>query len=327
MRVPSPDLCGGWIGKPMGGDDLRVVYVGGSGRSGSTVLDMMVGGHSRALSLGQLDQLRQWVATDNVCTCGQPLYTCPLWSAVLGPEPPEPDRVPPALNVDGQVNKVLRTLPFLLGRTGVGTSDPEAAQTWHLLERVAAVSGASVLVDSSKTVLRFARLTAEPERARRLLLVHIVRDPRGYVASRVFPKPAPSARGFVGLTEAQPRHKAIADWLVQNTLTYLVGRLRHPDRYLVVTYETLVAQPVDTLSRIMGRLGLGFERGMLPPKSREDYHLIGGNSSRLAFAELRLDTSWKEKLSPRDQRLVWWLCGWLYRFLRRTEARERSRGV
>jgi hypothetical protein len=60
--------------------DFAVAFVGGSGRSGSTILDMMLGGHQDALSLGQIDQLRQWAETANVCTRGRALSECPLWS-------------------------------------------------------------------------------------------------------------------------------------------------------------------------------------------------------------------------------------------------------
>jgi hypothetical protein len=301
--------------------DFVVAFVGGSGRSGSTILDMMLGGHQDALSLGQIDQLRQWVDTANVCTCGRALSECPLWSRVLGDGARDPTVVPPGLNVEGQVNKVARIVPALVTGRPAGAADPAVAQTWDLLERVAAVSGARVLVDSSKSLLRFAKLAADPARHDRLRLVHIVRDPRGYVASRSFSKPAPSARGFVGLTEAQPRSKAVSDWIVQNLLTMLIGRLRHRGRYRVVTYETLVARPEETLRELAAFLGIGFSPSMLPPMAREDYHLIGGNSARLAFTELRPDTSWEQKLTRREQRVIWVLGGWLYRALRRAEAR------
>lgn len=298
-----------------------VVYIAGSGRSGSTILDMMIGGHSRVLSLGQLDQLRQWVETANVCTCSSPLHECSFWSRVFGAEPLSAEAVPPMLNVRGQVNKVIRTLAALVGPNQKRGGDQAAAQTWALLERVAAVGNAAVVVDSSKTALRLARLARDPVRRGQLRVVHLVRDPRGYVASKTIAKPAPSARGFVGLTEAEPRSKAIADWIVQNSLVYLFARARLRGQYEVVTYEKLVNRPIETLSRIAAHVGLSFEPGMLPPKSRDNYHLIGGNSARLSFDELRLDTSWHERLSGRDQRLVWWLCGWLYRFFQRLEVR------
>jgi hypothetical protein len=54
-------------------DDYIVGYIGGSGRSGSTILDMMLGANSRAISTGQLDDLRSWNEHGRYCTCGHVL--------------------------------------------------------------------------------------------------------------------------------------------------------------------------------------------------------------------------------------------------------------
>jgi hypothetical protein len=99
-------------------------------------------------------------------------------------------------------------------------------------------------------------------------------------------------------------------------------------RYDVVTYERLVSNPEATLSRLARSLTIEFEAGMLPPLARADFHLIGGNSSRLAFSKLRYDDKWRRKLRRREQFLISLAAGWLYGLLARLEVRqERLPGV
>src|SRR5262249_22955342 len=51
--------------------------------SGSTLLDMMLGGHSQIASLGEFSMLGKAVALDMVCSCGKQVSACEQWSLVL----------------------------------------------------------------------------------------------------------------------------------------------------------------------------------------------------------------------------------------------------
>jgi hypothetical protein len=281
---------------------------------------MMLGAHSAAASLGQVDQLAMWVEDGDVCTCGAALGDCAVWGLVLdgGHDNPDLTGAPQSLNVDGQGRKtaaIARRLLFDEQR------DPDAVRSWALLDRVAESTRADVLVDSSKTLLRLLRLVAVPGRAERVHAIHLVRDLRGFTASRSTAKAAPGASGSVGATRVQPRWRAVLDWLVQNTLTYLAGISRLRGRYQVVRYEDLVREPQAVLTAVCAAVGLEFEPSMLPPLGRDDAHLIGGNSSRLRFDALVPDTSWRSRL-PAVQRGLLGIAQWpLASLLDRTARR------
>ncbi len=287
----------------------RIVYITGSGRSGSTILDMMLGANSGALSLGQVDEVRRWAAGKQNCTCGRPLPECPVWGPALA------GGIPPAsLNADRQVAKVTSMLPAVAGRAPRPADHGDVDATWRLYDRLAAVSGMDVLIDSSKTLLRYALLAAD-DRDRDLRMIHLVRDPRGFVLSRTRAKEVPTASGRVGSTTSQSLVSALADWTVQNALVSAYARRQRPDS-IVVTYEQLVGDPLPTLRRLCEFAGLEFQPDAQLPPFSEQFHLIAGNSSRFQFSELRLDERWRRDLPGWQRRLTEASAGPLHERLR-----------
>jgi hypothetical protein len=294
-----------------------VAYIGGSGRSGSTVLDMMLGGNSHAFSGGQLDELDEWVEGHRFCTCGHMIEECPFWASLIDAARPS---IPPSLNAGGRTRKVIRTLSVMSSHANPSEAQEEDL-AWRLFDRVAERSGRHILTDSSKAALRLARLNRN-RRRNRLRLIHLVRDARGYVTSRSFSAVVQGPDGSMGHLPPSSKRVVVADWLVQNLLTLVLGIFFFRGRYLVIRYEALTQDPERILSRVAAFLGTEYEPSMLPPFDRTQFHLVGGNSSRLAFTELRYDDRWREKLSERDQVMIKLATGWLYAALARISARH-----
>src|SRR5258708_35064018 len=67
----------------MAEDRLKLVYVGSSGRSGSTVLEMMLGAHAAFWTLGEFHVL-PWELRTNTkpCGCGSPMEQCSFWGPI-----------------------------------------------------------------------------------------------------------------------------------------------------------------------------------------------------------------------------------------------------
>ena len=59
------------------------VYLAGSGRSGSTLLDLLLNNSEYVQSLGEVHRLNMIAKSgQDVCMCGQPIMACPFWSKV-----------------------------------------------------------------------------------------------------------------------------------------------------------------------------------------------------------------------------------------------------
>jgi hypothetical protein len=63
----------------------RRVYITGHGHSGSTLLDILPGSHSRVVALGEIEHLSPWGASPDphrACSCGAAIADCSYWSSV-----------------------------------------------------------------------------------------------------------------------------------------------------------------------------------------------------------------------------------------------------
>ena len=62
---------------------LNIIYIMGYGRSGSTLLDIILGNHSEIESLGEVAFLHQDLYQGGLCSCLNSYADCPFWSQVL----------------------------------------------------------------------------------------------------------------------------------------------------------------------------------------------------------------------------------------------------
>ena len=60
----------------------KVIYITSSMYSGSTLLDLCLGSHSKMVSLGEICNLSKAFGNGDICSCGAPLPECPFWEAV-----------------------------------------------------------------------------------------------------------------------------------------------------------------------------------------------------------------------------------------------------
>ncbi len=289
---------------------LRVVLVAGAGRSGSTLLTLMLGSHPDAFAVGELRYLwARGIVERRSCGCGQPVPECPVWSKILDRafgdlSATEVTRAIDALNWLGDPSN----LPKLL-RRGERGPFPELHglrdQLSDLYQSTADVTGATLIVDSSKppTYGWFVGTLPNIE----LSVIHLVRDPRGAAFSWLNPKPA-TDRPSGGLMPRKPPWKSALNWDLWNTATELLFRGR-PDRVLRIRYEDLVADPHRTLSSVLEFLG--YPEHALASMSGDHFtrgtsHTVAGNPSRLADepTTLKLDAAWHSDMTPWSRRVV-----------------------
>ena len=164
-----------------------MLYVGGFGRSGSTLLERCVGELGDACALGELVHLwERGLGNNELCGCGQPFRECPFWTEVGqvafgGWENFDLER---ALALKNAVDRN-RNLPKLLLAWPFGTFRRRLREYVALYDAIyeaaAQISGARVVVDSSK----HASLAICLRRASRsrIRIVHVVRDSPAVVYS------------------------------------------------------------------------------------------------------------------------------------------------
>jgi len=293
---------------------INVLYIAGSGRSGSTLLDRVLGQAPEMTSLGEMRYLWSFGLLDNnLCECGHPFRQCPFWSEVTRAALGSPDRGD--LERTSRISRRLdRTpaIPRVLGWLPRAPGQPRAEIEAHVetLARVyRAVSeraGTPWLVDSSKAPAYGFLIARIP--GIRLHVLHLVRDSRAVCHSWQRKRRRPEVTAG---TVYMPQRAALATavrWDYGNLLDQALGRAA--DGYLRLRYEDFVASPVQSVNRIRVALGLPGDAtdGFLTDRAVDmsPSHTLAGNPSRFATGVIRfrLDDVWRSELSSARFALV-----------------------
>ena len=292
---------------------VQVLYIGGLGRSGSTLLDRMLGQLPGFFSAGEIRDLWQRGLKENrLCGCGQPFLQCPVWTKV-GDE---------AFggwgNVDvEEVQALARSvdrhscLPLLVAPKGWPPFARKVRQYGELLgplfRAIRTVSGSGIVIDSSKAPST-AFLLRQCQDIR-LSAVHLVRDSRGVAYSWMKKIARPDTPGrVVYMHQFQPSRIAFR-WMTRNAMMEMLGRMGVPE--VRVRYESLVRSPRQEMTRVLEGLDEPFVPDDLSFISGEQVtlranHTVMGNPMRMdnGAVRLRLDDQWRISMGPSHRRLV-----------------------
>lgn len=278
-------------------DGFRLIFIAGWGRSGTTLLDNLLNIHSDVFSTGELASIwRLGILEGYICGCGRRVLECPVWADVLDDLHPG-DLAEAALGVASFQRKHLRErhLPFLLRKTPSRRYSGYVELLRRLYQRTAEITGASTLVDSSKTPTDAA--AAFHALGSRMVLVHLIRDPRATAFSWARAKP----RSDRGVEEPMKRRGTTSSsfrWLLRNAGTELLANKRGL-RYLRIQYEDLITGPAPQLKKIFASIGLPAESYAENEEVEfEVNHTVSGNPSRFSQGrvQLRLDSEWKQAM-------------------------------
>jgi hypothetical protein len=287
-----------------------LLYVGGTSRSGSTLLECLLARLDDVVVLGEVTHLWQRGLVENqLCACRRPFSECPFWRQVGERAFGGWDRVDAehVLALKDAVDRQ-RRIPLTARRNPPERVQPlleEYADHYRRIYGAAArITGASVVVDSSKIPPTALCLSHHDGIDMRVL--HIVRDSRGVAYSWTKVVARPEAAG-----EAMPRYsirRSATEWLSHNLE---MGLLAHRGVPVVrIRYEDLVEDAASTVAEAWRELALPGP-GRLPMTDRttielRDTHSVAGNPMRFALGTttLRPDDAWRTAMAPRDRKAV-----------------------
>ncbi len=261
-----------------------VVYLGGYGRSGSSVLDRLLASQIGALGAGELCNLFSWAAEGRDCACGVTVGACPLWGPVL-------DRVTTAT---GLTLRELAARSDAAERRGGDTKVWRAA--WSEVLRALADAGVPVVVDSSKTAGGRERgtLLADLPGTRLALFVHLHRALPAVLGSRSRGNNLALERGEHTGGGIRGLGRALAGWVTANRAARRQGA--RAERTVAVDYVAFAGDPATTLAGLEETLR---ELGVAVDPDREvGLHGIAGNRVLRAGWDgaVAVDEAWRAEL-------------------------------
>lgn len=276
----------------------KVLFIGGTGRTGSTLVDRVLGSCPGWLSGGELAFFWRYGMRDGgLCSCGEPLVSCPVWAEAVRiastDAPIDPLRMIDLRRRFWSAHLPLMLVPPLARRRLDALEDfPQAVS--RLYSAALEVTGDRVLVDSSKDT-HYSYVLRERSDLD-IYFLHLVRDPRaiGYSWQRRRPE-----TGFRGQEDMERRGvlKTTVYFTVSDVAAEAIWK-RHTDRYRLLRYEDFVADPVGTCEQIADFVGEELDlAGVLTGHRFEPKagHTTWGNPNRFEHSTvvIRPDDAWR----------------------------------
>jgi hypothetical protein len=254
--------------------------------SGSTLLDLILGGNSRCLGLGEVHNVLRMPPArlvekfGDTCTCGRTTEACEFWGPFTD---------------------------WLAENSELPSSKKFAALLQHVDE---VFGGNRVVVDSSKKISVAETYRSLPDVE--LRVIHLLKDVRSYSVSQI-EKADPGRRHPL---------RSVATFRAWHRKNRRIQKFVRANRipHLQVGYEALCRRPDTAVRRICDFLGIEFEADMVALRSQNS-HLITGNPLRHQpenRSRIKYDDRWLER---KDWKLAALLCPRIMRY----NARESNR--
>ena len=293
----------------------KIILIAGHSRSGSTLLDRLLGEMDGFVTVGELRCL--WIRgliDDQLCGCGVAFQSCDHWQDIV-------KDLPVAETQESYTNRVLRlqrvverskAIPMLLNPSSrtLEFSD-QLAEYKHALRsvisRVFEKTGARVIVDSSKTpayALIMKELFGDD-----VHVVHLVRDSRAVAFSRLRTKPRPEIHWTKkNMAIGNPLRTGI-EWRLANSV---LTAMHDAGDCTQLRYEDLVVRPNEIIEKLAADvLEVDSSTIQVPHiyagiAELSTSHSVAGNPMRFETGKIpiTLDNEWEKSLSGMRRSVV-----------------------
>ncbi|MEO1436115.1 MAG: sulfotransferase [Bacteroidota bacterium] len=299
---------------------IKVIYCMGAGRSGSTVLNTILGSHPDITGGGELQNAGRVFTNDEYCSCGERVSACPFWVPVYQKWS---DRIG-----EGKIQETFQRKykiehfksPFAwmkLATAYKGQADflkDYLNHTYEFFKAISEVSGKAVVADVSKNPLRAWALMHHP--LIDLRIIHLVRDGRAVAWSLKKAYKIDVKAGLEKELKPRPIWRTALFWSVVNRQANFVRK--RAQNVCVIRYEDLTRFPAETLQKIGAMAEVDFNP-VIDIMDRQDplpvSHILAGNKLRMAKTiKLKFNKEWTEKMDTKDQETF-------FKFTRRTMQR------
>lgn len=295
---------------------INLIYIASTGRSGSTLLDMLLGSHSQIATAGEIQILPHEIIQKGFmpCGCGKAIPECSFWQEVI-------DRVRPLEQPQPQIHyfrekhnagKTLRWKHLLefnfqkILKLKQNEIDIYGENNYQLFKNFLDITEESNnvrpnwIVDASKDPYRLLWLSQS--NLFNIKILHLVKNPKAFAYSM-------TRRIITDKTTKDQAYKLTIQktfsWLIHNHLFSKISQnYIDKNNYLLVNYEGLASEPEKTFNRILQFVDCEPEGNFEEDFKSNTIHTIAGNPMRYKPRKIVLDEAWKKYLPSLHQKTV-----------------------
>ena len=283
---------------------VKVLYIAGFERSGSTILNRVLGQIDGFIATGELAFIWKCDLINNrKCSCGVLFRECKFWKEIMEQSFGNIEQI------NGQKIALLRNkvrAKIILNYFGLikqQSLQSYAEEYFFSLEKlyqgIQSITGSKVIIDSSKVSWYGYVLGMLPTID--LYVVHLIRNPHGVCHSLY-------KRKLNGELESQwynPWHASLS-WNLKNFLTEMLLN-RGSSRYLRISYENFIEDPKEMIKSILSFIEekeIQIDHEKQTKIQMKTDHILGGSPSsrsEIGMVKLHLDERWKQEMNLIDQ--------------------------
>jgi len=296
-------------------DKIRLLYIAGCGRSGSTLLERVLGEIRGVFPVGELCHIWERGFLENqLCGCGNSFNSCNFWTQVTKKvfgQATELD-ICNVLSLRRRVQR-MRYIPYLLfpklrSDKFNAILDEYLDILGALYNGIADISSSTIIVDSSKIPL-YAFVLANLKNVE-LYVIHLVRHSCAVAYSWKKKKVRPEITDRVVYMPRYSLFKTVREWNKINSL-FLMAKDKFY-RYYFLRYEDFVRHPSEMLKDIFSSFNLKIDEDFVSKIFQNNRiclhknHTVSGNPIRFLTGEIEIfyDDSWQKLMSFKEKLFV-----------------------
>ena len=285
---------------------IKVIYISGLGRSGSTLLDLIISTSDKVFSIGEAYRLKSYLDREYDCSCGDKMELCSFWSKLY--------QKLRTFSIKNRVStrnyfKIAYSLynPFYTEKFQFKSDNEDL---FSLIKKNAPTETEYIL-DSSKELGRLIELNED--KSIEVYNINVIRDGQG--AANSFNTRTSQAKG-------KSYFISIFKWILMNALINKYLKKANV-RSLAISYNLFCKDPAKYLNQINQFLKIYIPSDYISVIKDMNYHNLGGNKlarleNRQKFSEIKEDNKWRTQQNKFKKFLSTLICyifnkRWVYR--------------
>lgn len=289
-----------------------MIYILGLGHSGSTLLDLVLGSHSKLESVGEIKNLEEYIEDYKLCSCGKIISNCDYWDNVIenydrlreqnGFTVKDPyffrdyDR---KFSISEKINIFTSGYDSLYSQELI---KEYGLKNYYLFHSILNYSEKQFIVDSSKNPYRLVMLKLS--KLFDIKVIYLFRDGRANLESKKR-KAQNNNRGSARYPGAFKQTLRFVR--KSNYIREVINTLFDDSQIYALKYKYFTQQSKKSLNSFFDFFDLSQEIDIIDGDSNNFFakqikHNIGGNRLRFQkIDEIKYINKWKENLNRREK--------------------------
>jgi len=290
-------------------EKINLIYIASIGRSGTTLLESILGSHSKIATSGELHIWPHELRKDNrACYCEKPISQCDFWKEMEEKVNLNEQKIP-RLDFFREKHNAGRTLRIkrikeifqqkLDSKTiklinQYGHNNYDIFDSFSTLIKKFLDKDINWVVDASKDPYRLFWLIKSG--LFNIKVIHVVRNPRGFTFSVMKPWLHKNI-WFKRIVSSYYCLKQSAAWTIQNwVIRKIIKKHLNNIDYSVLKYEDLSNNTEGAIRQILKKFDIKYEEKITKLFWETKHHTIAGNPMRYRKGIIKIDEKWKRNL-------------------------------